>query len=147
MSTTTASVDRAQVVRDFEAAMKGKLDQEKLDAAIRQMRAADTSYTAEAIETSVIFYMKWLVKITTSEGRNFNGNAGGFSTAGGGGSWGDVFTDDLARLYDKTDSFSFFTGPGYVTVQFWDKHSNFLGHFEGGAFSTAVGAGGGTGHW
>ena len=79
--------------------------------------------------------------------RNFNGKGGGFAGVAGGQRWGDVYTDDQARLYAKTVSFWLIWAVANVHVHFFDAQSNALGHLEGGGIGTGGGTGGGTGSW
>ena len=60
---------------------------------------------------------------------------------------GDVYTNDLERLYSDTVSFEFQATPVYTSLLFFDKHSNLLGHFQAGSVSIVTGIGGGSGSW
>ena len=52
-----------------------------------------------------------------------------------------------ANLYANTVCFEFQGTPVFFSILFFDSSSNLLGHFEAGAVSTVIGAGGGKGHW
>lgn len=143
--TTHNPVDTNIVAHDFMMAMHGKLEQDKIDAATAALKATTTKYAATGSVASLIFYLKFQVNITG--GKSFNGNAGGASSPGGGALFGDVYTDDLNRLYRDTVSFEFNATPVYLSILFFDGNSNLLGHFQSGAISTVLGIGGGKGEW
>ncbi|HEY0603384.1 MAG TPA: VapA/VapB family virulence-associated protein [Herpetosiphonaceae bacterium] len=143
--TTHNPVDTNIVAHDFLVAMHGKLEQEKIDAAVTALKATTAKYAATGSVASLIFYLKFQVSI--KGGKTFNGNAGGASSPGGGALFGDVYTDDLDRLYRDTVSFEFNATPVYLSILFFDGNSNLLGHFQSGAVSTVLGIGGGKGEW
>lgn len=143
--TTHNPVDTNIVAHDFLVAMHGKLEQEKIDAATAALKATTTKYAATGSVASLIFYLKFQVSI--KGGKTFDGNAGGASSPGGGALFGDVYTDDLDRLYRDTVSFEFNATPVYLSILFFDGNSNLLGHFQSGAISTVLGIGGGKGEW
>lgn len=135
------------VKEDFNEAMEGILEPEQLEAIGHQLDAATTSYPANGNVASFIFYLQFQVNITSSGGKSFNGKAGGLTTPGGGALFGDVYTDDLNRLYESTVSFQFTATPVYLSLIFFDSHSNALGTFQAGGISTVTGVGGGSGKW
>jgi hypothetical protein len=92
-----------------------------------------------------IFFLKWQVTITG--GKTFDGTSGGITTIGGGALFGDVYTDDLNRLYSNTKSFEYNAAFAYTSLLFFDGNANLLGHFESGSVSTIAGVGGGSGSW
>jgi hypothetical protein len=139
-------VSRETVVNDFREHMQGKLDDAKLDAAAEAMTVATTAYPASAYAISLVFYMHVEVQVNGAA-QKFSGNAGGIGSAGAGGFFGNLYTDDLAQLYAKTGVFEYHGTPVYTGVTFWDNDHNFLGHFEGGGLGIMVGVGGGTGTW
>ncbi|HEY0737665.1 MAG TPA: VapA/VapB family virulence-associated protein [Herpetosiphonaceae bacterium] len=143
--TTHNPVDTNIVAHDFLVAMHGKLEQEKIDAAVTALKATTAKYPATGSVASLIFYLKFQVNITG--GKTFDGNAGGASSPGGGALFGDVYTDDINRLYRDTVSFEFNATPVYLSILFFDGNSNLLGHFQSGALSTVLGIGGGKGEW
>ena len=144
MSETT-TVDKEILVADFTRATADVLEPELVEAAAERLRTLTTAYPAQGSVASMIFYLQIAVDI--KGGKHFRGHAGGISTPGGGGAWGDVYTDDLDRLYSATKSFQFNATPVYFNVNFFDGSSHLLGHFQAGAFSTALGTGGGSGSW
>jgi Rhodococcus equi virulence-associated protein len=139
-------VSRESVVNDFRKHMQGKLDDAKLDAAAQAMTAAMTAYPASAYAISLVFYMRVEVQLNGAA-QKFSGNAGGVGQPGAGGFFGNVYTDDLAKLYAQTRVFEYHGTYVYTGVTFWDDDSNLLGHFEGGGLGIMVGVGGGTGSW
>src|SRR5690606_12336766 len=159
--TDTTTVDKEILVADFARATEGALDPELVEAASERLRTLTTAHSAQGSVASMIFYLQ--VAVDIEGGKRLRGHAGGISTPGGGGARGDVYTDDLdriyssthslrftahlVRLYSSTKSFQFNASPVYFNVNFFDKSSHLLGHFQAGAFSTALGTGGGTGSW
>ncbi len=133
------------VARDFAERAKGKLTQPQIDSIVKSLKADTGVYPATGSVARLVFYLKFQVSV--KGGETFNGNAGGASTPGGGALFGDVYTDNLANLYANTVSFEFQGTPVYLSILFFDSHSNLLGHFQSGAVSTVAGVGGGKGHW
>jgi hypothetical protein len=142
-SPATASADA--IAKDFRDDMQGKLDDDKIEAAAAKLAATTTAYPANGSVASFIFYLRFRVDV--SGGKSFQGDAGGITTPGGGALFGDVYTDDINRLYSDTHSFQFTATPVYTALLFFDSHSNLLGHFQAGAVSIVAGTGGGTGGW
>lgn len=147
MAQATSEVSKEIIAHDFRVAVHGKLDQAKIDAAVQSLTATTTSYPASGSVLSLVFYLNFMVNITSEGGKTFDGNAGGVSSPGGGALFGDVYTDDLNRLYNSTVSFEFQGTPVYLSILFFDGDSNLLGHFQSGAVSTVAGVGGGRGSW
>lgn len=143
----TTNISREMIARDFKAAMSGKLEKEKIDAVAASLAAPMTSYPANGSVASLIFYLKFQVVVKGTGGKTFDGHAGGVSTPGGGALIGDVYTDDINRLYRDTVSFEFQATPVYTSLLFFDSNSNLLGHFQAGAVSIVSGIGGGSGKW
>lgn len=140
-----APIDKHAIAQEFSARAKGKLEKSQIDSITKSLLADTASYPATGSVASMIFYLKFQVQI--KGGETFNGNAGGISTPGGGALFGDVYTDNLPALYANTVSFEFQGTPVYLSILFFDGHSNLLGHFQAGAVSTVSGVGGGSGHW
>lgn len=92
---------------------------------------------------SALFYLKFQVN---TDDYQFNGQAGGISTPGGGAIYGDLYVKD-EQIFEKTHSFQFNAASAYCSLLFFDSHSNLLGHAEFGGVSTVAGIGGGSGHW
>jgi hypothetical protein len=144
--TAPSGADTKTVARDFKKAMEGKLDNASINSVTESLLAPSTpSYPATGSVASFIFYLQFVIEI--KNGKRFDGKAGGLSTPGGGALYGDVYTDDLERLYRDTVSFEFQGTPVYLSILFFDGNSNLLGHFQGGALSTVTGVGGGSGRW
>ena len=139
------SIDRKVIAQDFAAYAKGKLPQPQIDSITKSLMAETNSYPATGSVASLIFYLKFQVQV--KGGETFNGNAGGIASPGGGALFGDIYTDNLANLYANTVSFSFQGTPVYLSIQFFDSHSNLLGHLQAGAVSIVTGVGGGSGRW
>ena len=131
---------------DFEAVMHGKMTAEKMTEVTTAMKAAAAAkYPATGSIASLLFYFK--IQVQIKGGKTFDGQAGGIGFPGGGALFGDVYTEDLDRLYRDTHSFQWLGTAVYFTVNYFDSNSNFLGTFQAGAVSIAVGTGGGTGRW
>jgi hypothetical protein len=137
--------DRNLVAHDFAQAASGRLPADKLDAAVHAILAAAQKIPATGNLVGAIFYVK--PQVTVTNGKTFNGNGGGIFTPGGGALFGDVYTDDLNRLYAKTVSFQITSTPVYCSIVFFDSDSNALGSFQSGGISTVTGTGGGSGSW
>lgn len=135
------------IAENFHQHWHGKLEDDKLDAVINKLESMtdETAYPATGEVVSMIFYLKFRVNIT--DGKEFDGNAGGASTPGGGALFGDVYTDDIDKLYADTVTFEFNATSVYLSILFFDSDSELLGHFECGALSTVNGVGGGSGSW
>jgi hypothetical protein len=144
--TQAGNVSQDDVAQGMREALTEVLPDDKLEAASDAVTGSSTSYPADGTFVALLFYMRVTVRVR-GDNRQFTGNAGGLGSLGGGGSWGDVYTDDLLRLYRDTVSFSFQSTPVYISVQFFDSNSNLLGHYQGGAASVAAGTGGGSGTW
>jgi hypothetical protein len=141
-----STVDRNRIAEEFSERMAGKLDPGKIDAAARAIRTTTPSYPATCALAGAIFYLN--VQITMEQdGEVFDGDAGGFGSPGGNAMWGDVYTDDLNRLYAKTQTFELNAAAVYTSVMFFDGDSNFLGHYESGGVGTILGVYGGKGSW
>ncbi|MEA5456700.1 VapA/VapB family virulence-associated protein [Sinomonas sp. JGH33] len=138
-------IDVQTVANDFASSVEGRLDQDKIDAAVSSLLAGAASYGANGNVASLIFYLKFQVNV--NGGKSFNGNAGGISSPGGGALFGDVYTNDLQALYTQTRSFQFNATPVYLNINFFDGNGNFLGSFQSGGISTVLGTGGGSGSW
>ncbi|MCG6658011.1 VapA/VapB family virulence-associated protein [Halomonas campisalis] len=138
-------IDKQLIAHDFRVAMHGKLEPEQIDDAVEALVTSEKAYGATGSVASLIFYLQFQVNIT--DGKTFDGHAGGASSPGGGALFGHVYTNDLDRLYRDTVSFEFQSTPVYLSVLFFDRHSKLLGHFQSGAVSIVTGIGGGKGSW
>ncbi|MCK8495194.1 VapA/VapB family virulence-associated protein [Spirosoma sp. RP8] len=145
METEKNAVDKQTLANDLRTQLQGILEPALVDSAVNQLLTTTNRYPATGSVASMIFYLKFRVDVTN--GKSFEGNAGGVSSPGGGALFGDVYTDDIDRLYRDTVSFQFNATPVYTNLNFFDSHSNFLGSFQSGSVSTVLGTGGGKGSW
>ncbi|WP_172685869.1 virulence-associated protein VapP [Prescottella equi] len=102
-------------------------------------------WTVNGVLASALVYQR--LTLTVEGGEKFEGYAGGLSIPGAGIVWGTLFTDDIQRLYDGTESFEFNAVGPYLNVNFFDGRSTLLGHAQLGGVSSVIGIGGGTGTW
>jgi hypothetical protein len=107
--------------------------------------AAATSYPGHGSIASLIFGFK--IQVELNKGKQINGWAGGIGTPGGGFGFGDVYTDNINKLYSDTVAFSFVSAVAYFTVIFYDTHGNTLGSFQSGGLSTVAATGRGSAKW
>jgi len=107
--------------------------------------AAASSYPGQGIIASLIFGFKVQVKL--NKGKQISGWAGGAGLPGGGFGFGDLYTDDINKLYSQTEYFSFVSAVAYFTVIFYDGPGNTLGSFQSGGLSTVLGTGRGSAKW
>lgn len=136
------------VAHDFVKAAQGKMEEEHIRSIVNSLSTTQTSYPANGSVASLIFYLRFSVTVNVQgNSKTFTGNAGGISSPGGGALMGDVYTDDLDRLYRETVSFEFQATPVYTSLLFFDGNGNLLGHFQAGAVSIVTGVGGGSGSW
>lgn len=142
---TQPNVSKEIIAHDFKNSLHGKMEDAQLEKATNTILTTANSYPATGSVASLVFYLQFQVNI--KGGKTFDGKAGGISSPGGGALFGDVYTDDLNALYANTVSFAFQSTPVYLSIQFFDKHSHLLGHFQCGAVSTVIGTGGGAGSW
>jgi len=125
--------------------LQGNMEQNKLNALVTALQTPMTTYgPCIATLLSLVFYTR--VQVGYPAGKNFNGNAGGIAAIPGGTGGGDIYTDDLARLYNDTVSFTYVAAAVYLGIQFYDADHILLGHYEGGG-AYAPGGGAGTGQW
>jgi len=133
------------IAQEFASHAAGKLEQPQISAVTTALKQQTSSYSANGSVASFIFYLQF--DVTVKGGKTFKGQAGGVSSPGGGALFGDVYTDNLQKLYSDTHSFEFQSTPVYLSILFFDKNHKLLGHFQCGAVSTVAGIGGGKGSW
>jgi Rhodococcus equi virulence-associated protein len=140
-------INAGTMAADFQTATTGKLEDDKIAAAVAALNAqsATTGYPANADVASALFYLRFECKV--KGGKKFEGNAGGLASVGGGVSAGALFTDNLDKVYRDTKSFMYLGNNFYFSLYFFDRGSNLLGTFQGAALSFVAGTGGGTGSW
>jgi hypothetical protein len=128
------------ISNDFYYDMNGKMDQGLIQLAKNIILGRTTSYSAE-----VSFDGNFEVNI--DNGKSFYATDLYSLVFGGGVFFGDVYTDDLNRLYRDTVSFEFKNTAIYLSLIFFDRNSNHLGTFQCGAFSSVSCVGVGLGTW
>ncbi|GAA0590257.1 VapA/VapB family virulence-associated protein [Caenispirillum bisanense] len=133
------------LAHDMVSYLQGKIPDEKLEAAVETMRKLSKRHAANGNLWSMVFYLQ--IQVAIDGGKQFQGRAFGISFPGGGANFGDVYTDDIERLYKATTTFQFNSTPIYFNVNFFDDDWNLLGHYHAAAISTVTGIGGGDGSW
>ncbi|WGE31066.1 VapA/VapB family virulence-associated protein (plasmid) [Edwardsiella tarda] len=134
-----------EIINNFKSFFLGEITEENINKIINDFYGIKTSYTASGDVGSAVFYLHFHISI--KDGKSFYGNAGGVSVPGGGKFFGTLFCDDLNNLYQNTSSFEFQSTSAYISLLFFDSSTKLLGHFQGGAISTVLGIGGGSGSW
>lgn len=146
-------ISKETLINDFRNMYAEKLPAEVTKETIAAINRQSNSYYATGKIASMVFYTKVSVEVKKPDDGSYRqgafiGDAGGIALLGGGGLWGDVYTDNLERLYRDTVSFAFTATPVYTAVYFYNSESELLGHYQAGALSILnTGAGGGPGHW
>ncbi|WP_268846123.1 VapA/VapB family virulence-associated protein [Flavobacterium aestivum] len=125
---------------DFYYDMNGKMDQELIQLAKNIIMGRTTSYSAE-----VSFDFNFEINI--DNGKSFYVTDLGNLVSDGGIFSGDIYTEDINRLYNDTVSFEFKNTAIYLCLVFFDRDSNNLGAFKCGAFSPVDSSGIGFGTW
>ncbi|MFC6357365.1 VapA/VapB family virulence-associated protein [Luethyella okanaganae] len=108
---------------------------------------AGESYPVSGAVIGGLLYTRVQIDSKDGSGEKFVGNGGGVFTPGAGAFLGDLYTNDLARLYSDTTNFQVNATPVYTNINFFDSDANLLGSLHAGSVSTVVGVGGGTGNW
>lgn len=127
------------ISNDFYYNMNGKMDQVLIQLAKNIILDKIAPHSAE-LSFEVNF------EINVDNGKTFyTTDFAGF--ASGGVSFGDIYTDDLNRLYRDTVSFEFTNTTIYLSIVFLDRNSSNLGTFQCGSFSPVTGVGTGFGTW
>ena len=140
-----STVDKNVIAQDFVARHTETLGAEKANTVANSILSTQTAYPAKGTILGAIFYTRITVNVDGGKGCVCNG--GGLSGIGGGALIGDIYTDDINRLYRDTVSFEFNAAFAYTSVLFFDKNSNLLGSFQSGSVSTIAGVGGGSCSW
>ncbi len=155
MTDTVTEIDRDLVASDFRELFKDQLPPEAIENVAAHLAsapkadlaaAATTAYPANGSIASLILYTKCQCVIKNG-GKTFNGSTWGVAFPGGGALFGDVYTDDINKMYSKTSSFALAATPVYTSFIFMDDSGNALGSFQAGSVSIVTGTGGGSGHW
>jgi hypothetical protein len=132
------------LAHDYTNMIGAALKPAQLAANIKSLAAA-TSYPANGSIASIVFWTQ--VSCDVTGGKSFLGKAWGIGTPGGGALIGDVYTDDINKLYADTTDFIVTPLPVYTAIYFKDKNGSLLGHFQAGSVSTVAGTFGGSGKW
>ena len=123
------------------------LDAHFLGEVEKAFNLTETAYGAEIIIKSAIFYQR-IDAYITGYSNSFVANCGGISGLPGSYSaTGNVYTDDLDKLFSETVSVMFVFAVVYSSLIWFDSSSNALGSFQGGGFNLLSGSGGGKGSW
>lgn len=137
-----------QIAQDFYNNFQGKLEDEKLDQVVQEIKCTENKYHTQGSLINWVVYFRVTVGAYFDVKKQFTGNGGGLGFPGTQALIGDLYTNDLERLYRDTDSFEVNVTPVYTSVLFFDKSSRLLGHYQAGAVSTPTGGiGGGKGSW
>ena len=133
------------IAHDFRSNANGVMPEEDIAEISQALVETTNRYPAKGNVVSMIFYQE--LHVYVDNGKTFDGKAGGMTSPGAGALFGDVYTDDIDRLYSDTVSFEYQSTPVYFSVLFFDGNSKLLGHFQSGAVSVVTGIGGGAGSW
>jgi hypothetical protein len=109
------------------------------------MIAATPKRAGTGTVISRIFYLQF--QIVLEGGKTFNGKVGDIASPAGGSLVGDLYTNDLDRLYRDTVNFEFQSTSVYTSLVFFDGKGILLGHFQAGPLSSIAGMGTGSGSW
>ena len=135
---------RNEAAASAEQWLRGKIDDQEVEKTLKAIRNPAAAYSTGGSVLCAVFYWRiWL----TLRGTNFYGNAGGIGGLGGGSTNGDIYTDDINKLFRETVSFQFNSAFVYLNVNFFNAHSQLLGNYQGGGVGICGGTGGGSGYW
>ncbi|MEX5411051.1 VapA/VapB family virulence-associated protein [Atlantibacter hermannii] len=137
--------EKQEAIQSSMNQLKNYLDTSNIESIKSHLETSNGSVAAQGSIASFIFYLRF--QVTVSGGKTFNGEAGGLSSPGGGGFWGDIYTNDLGKLYRETVSFQFNATPVYLNINFFNKNHECLGSMHAGSVSIVSGVGGGSGSW
>ena len=137
-----------QIAQDFYDNFKGQLGEEELSHAVEVIKCTENKYHTTGSLMCAAFYFRVTVERSDTVKKQFIGNGGGLGCPGAAALIGDVYTNDLEKLYRDTCSFELNIAAAYTSVLFFDNKSRLLGHYQAGAVTTVIGGlGGGTGKW
>ncbi|SFU78849.1 VapA/VapB family virulence-associated protein [Butyrivibrio sp. INlla21] len=119
---------------------------------ISKLQSANTAYHATGSVIGALIYMKVQVRINDDEypqysNMTFDGDAYGIAALGGGALVGDIYTDDILRLFSSTCYFEINVLPVYVNINFFDSSHQYLGSYHAGAVAVTGGMASGKGSW
>jgi len=136
------------IIADLERNYRGKGDDVALDEAIASLKKCQSKYHATGTVLFALFYNRVTVDYENKKfNKKFTGNGGGVGSVGGGALVGDIYTDDLDKVFEKTERYQVTSTTGYAYVLFLDKNSKVLGSFQTASISLGGGVFGGTGDW
>jgi len=132
------------VAENFE----GKMTPGQLSAVLDALKATSPAQKISA-SGSVAGALFWCKFTLECQGHSFDHSAWGGGTLGGGGCWGDIYTDDLARCFRDTRSFSLTVTPASVLATFHAADNTLLATFIGGGYMAPAFSfvGGSSGSW
>lgn len=137
-----------QIAQDFYNNFKGKLEDAELDQVVQEIKCTENKYHTQGSLIGMVVYFRVTVGAYFDVKKQFTGDGGGVVMPGTQALIGDLYTNDLEKLYRDTVSFEVNATPVYTSVLFFDKSSHLLGHFQAAAVSTPTGGiGGGKGSW
>ncbi len=118
---------------------------QEIAAAIVSMTFMADRYPTKGTVASRVFYLHFQVQ--TEGGKMFNGRLPDISSPAGGTMEGDLYTNNIDRLYRDTVDFEFQSNSIYTSLLFFDYRGHLLGHFKGSPLLSHGGIGVGTGKW
>lgn len=138
-----------QIVNDFKSQHIENVEEGVLDEIVAGIKGTEKSYPANGSIVSAIFYARVDVEVVyqNKTKKHFLGRGGGAGTLGGGVLGGDIFTEDIEKMFSETIAFQVTCTPVYACILFLDRDSKLLGHFQAGALSMSCIAAGGAGTW
>ncbi|HVE84609.1 MAG TPA: VapA/VapB family virulence-associated protein, partial [Myxococcales bacterium] len=139
MTTQPQTISRQTLARDYRAAMAGKLDPNRVEAAARKLESTTASHPVTVSINGT------QLKITVKGGETFVGEISGVS--GPASAPGELYTGDINALYANTRSYEWQGTAVYLSFLFFDANGNLLGNCQVSAVSVMVGIGGGPGRW
>jgi hypothetical protein len=149
MTSITETDRRVQIAQDYRKLFAGTLDEEFVNKTAEAIEAAPLAaaavYPANGAIASMIFWLRCRCNI--DNGKSFVGDAFGIAVPGGSALFGDVYTDDLNKLYSATEKFTLIAAIAYTTFIFHDGNGTVLGSFQAGALGTTTGTAYGSGSW
>jgi Rhodococcus equi virulence-associated protein len=135
-------IDRQTVLNNY-----AEFSNAKMDAALDIMPISLTKYPAYASFPWIDFTYIFTVNFSDSQvGKAFSADVFGMGGPLNGFAVGDVATDNLQRLVNKTVSYQFNGTSSNFKMNFFDENSNLLGTFKCENF-LLLGVGGGIGVW
>ena len=140
-----ANISPEKLSDDFRNMHALNMTDELIQHNVEAIQAAQTAYTATGEIKSAVIWSR--VNISINGGKTFEGDGWGGGFPGGGALIGDVYTDDINRLYSDTDHFAIVAAMAYTAVYFLDSDGKQVGHYQAGSVSSVGGAFGGKGSW